>query len=83
MEGNRQDFSISTFDGPSAFVLGPAASTVERKQPSVRSSPVVPANVTSVSLQERLASDLGELLNRTDISDCFLNVKGNWIRSSF
>ena len=31
------------------------------------------------SLLEHLASDLANLLNRTDISDCFLNVQGTFM----
>jgi len=30
----------------------------------------------NLSLFDHLATDLGNLLNRTDISDCFLNVQG-------
>ncbi len=30
----------------------------------------------NLALFDRLSSDLANLLNRTDISDCFLNVKG-------
>lgn len=30
----------------------------------------------SLALLEHLSADLANLLNRTDISDCFLNVKG-------
>lgn len=30
----------------------------------------------TLTLYQQLSLDLGDLLNRTDISDCFLNVKG-------
>ena len=31
------------------------------------------------ALLEHLSTDLGNLLNRTDISDCYLNVKGTFM----
>lgn len=33
----------------------------------------------NINLFEHLASDLANLLNRTDISDCFLNVQGTFM----
>jgi len=37
----------------------------------------------NLSLFDHLATDLGNLLNRTDISDCFLNVQGRMINFFF
>ena len=38
--------------------------------------PETTENAHALTLYEQLSADLGDLLNRTDISDCFLNVKG-------
>lgn len=74
----------STFNAPTDFVLGPnAVGSRPRNSDSVQGF----TNGAGLNTQTRdaehnlallnhLSLDLGNLLNRTDISDCFLNVKG-------
>ena len=71
---------------PSHFVLGRAESRPGERggnrsgRPAQQFNggtyPETTDNAHSLTLYEQLSSDLGDLLNRTDISDCFLNVKG-------
>ena len=74
--GNGADQVATT---PNNFVLGPSHGSSTPYNPTTNGAkPVVQANdaENEVSLLKHLSVDLGHLLNRTDISDCFLNVKG-------
>jgi hypothetical protein len=72
------------FDIPSQIVLGQAYSNSIRDQNNeqqdsefVLGKPsATNDDAHSLVLYEQLTSDLGDLLNRTDISDCYLDVKG-------
>jgi hypothetical protein len=69
-------------DIPTNFVLGrphtgPARANNNQQFINGSSSYIQISDVEhNLSLFDHLATDLGNLLNRTDISDCFLNVQG-------
>jgi len=70
-------------DVPGNFVLGRPHTGQSRSNTNQRFTNGAGGSYTqttdaehSLALLEHLSTDLGNLLNRTDISDCFLNVKG-------
>lgn len=85
----RQEISTPSkrpLDMPSGFVLGrphtgPGRGNDNRQYPNgtVAAYPPVTDAEHSLSLLDHLAADLANLLNRTDISDCFLNVQGTFM----
>lgn len=71
---------------PSKFVLGTSPAGVRHNNPRSGEKQSnggyfgqTDDDNHQVALLEHLSSDLGNLLNRTDISDCYLNVKGTKI----
>lgn len=75
-------------DMPTGFVLGrphtgPGRSNDNRQFTSNGGGVTTYASTTdaqhSLDLLDHLAADLANLLNRTDISDCFLNVQGTFM----
>lgn len=68
-------------DAPTTFVLGPSAplGSNNLSQQSLRVTNGFETDAQKnhkIGLLNHLSIDLGNLLNRTDISDCYLNVKG-------
>lgn len=86
----RQDVSTPSskrpMDMPSGFVLGrphtgPGRANDNRQftNGGIASYPPTTDAEHSLGLLDHLAADLANLLNRTDISDCFLNVQGTFM----
>jgi hypothetical protein len=63
-------------DSASTFVLGNRANQQEQRYTTTTSFNRGNDTDYDVELLKHLSNDFAELLNRTDISDCFLNVKG-------
>ena len=89
--GDRHDYPTppprTVNDAPKNFVLGPTRPRGSFNQSNGQDPRVTGALFAEVSdsthtasLLEQLSVDLGNLLNRVDISDCFLNVKGKALK---
>ncbi|CAF2097025.1 unnamed protein product [Rotaria magnacalcarata] len=72
---------------PDAFVIGRPQTEPGRSSNAQQSQRHVSAGIYKPTLEEEhnnallehLSSDLGNLLNRVDISDCYLNVRGTYM----
>ncbi len=83
--GNDADDSNSyqqpkqhSLDIPEQFVLGNRSGSNRHndQQHTTTNSPRIDDVDYDVELLKHLSNDFAQLLNRTDISDCLLNVKG-------
>lgn len=81
---NQQNQQVRSSDIPSNFVLGrphtgPGRLGSNRQFTNAGGGGLYVQTSDAehnLALLDHLSSDLANLLNRTDISDCFLNVKG-------
>ena len=76
---NHQQITLSQTrptDSASNFVLGNRTHQQEQRYATTTSFNRRNDNDYDVELLKHLSNDFAELLNRTDISDCFLNVRG-------